>query len=126
MKFKIPTHDPYTGELNPHYEELTGEKHPHLIEYNEDETSHCFNLQSLIGKEFRYDGKYGISNWTDKVKNIEPISNIYPNPLESIRATKSGDVTKPYKMVGYTYDLHVRSTRGEQLYEFEKCIFLDN
>jgi len=27
----IPTHDPYTGELNPYYEELTGEKNP-LIE----------------------------------------------------------------------------------------------
>jgi len=27
-KFKIPTHDPQTGELNPYYEELTGEKNP--------------------------------------------------------------------------------------------------
>lgn len=25
---KIPTHDPYTGELNPLYEELTGQKNP--------------------------------------------------------------------------------------------------
>ena len=25
---KIPTHDPYTGELNPYYEELTGLKNP--------------------------------------------------------------------------------------------------
>lgn len=25
---EIPTHDPYTGELNPYYEELTGEKNP--------------------------------------------------------------------------------------------------
>ena len=31
MKFKIPTHDPYTGELNPYYEELTGEKNPYDI-----------------------------------------------------------------------------------------------
>jgi len=28
MENKIPTHDPYTGELNPYYEELTGEKNP--------------------------------------------------------------------------------------------------
>ena len=28
MKKTIPTHDPQTGELNPHYEELTGEKNP--------------------------------------------------------------------------------------------------
>ena len=27
-KYPIPTHDPYTGELNPYYEELTGEKNP--------------------------------------------------------------------------------------------------
>lgn len=26
--FEIPTHDPHTGELNPHYEELTGMKNP--------------------------------------------------------------------------------------------------
>ena len=32
IKFKIPTHDPYTGELNPHYEDITGEKNP--LEYN--------------------------------------------------------------------------------------------
>jgi hypothetical protein len=44
-KENIPTHDPYTGELNPYYEELTGEKNPYafkvetidkLIEYYEN------------------------------------------------------------------------------------------
>ena len=36
IKFRVPTHDPYTGELNPHYEEITGEKN-HLFceEYGE-------------------------------------------------------------------------------------------
>lgn len=24
----IPTHDPYTGEINPYYEELTGKENP--------------------------------------------------------------------------------------------------
>lgn len=33
---KIPTHDPYTGELNPYYEELTGEKNPLSIKYEEN------------------------------------------------------------------------------------------
>jgi len=28
MKKEIPTHDPYTGELNPYYEELTHKKNP--------------------------------------------------------------------------------------------------
>ena len=27
-KYKIPTHDPQTGELNPYYEELTGKRNP--------------------------------------------------------------------------------------------------
>lgn len=27
-KFDVPTHDPQTGELNPHYEKLTGKKNP--------------------------------------------------------------------------------------------------
>lgn len=30
-KKNIPTHDPYTGELNPYYEELTGEPNPLMI-----------------------------------------------------------------------------------------------
>ena len=28
MRTNLPTHDPYTGEINPYYEELTGEKNP--------------------------------------------------------------------------------------------------
>ena len=28
MKREIPTHDPYTGEINPYYEELTGKNNP--------------------------------------------------------------------------------------------------
>ena len=28
MITNVPTHDPYTGEINPYYEELTGEKNP--------------------------------------------------------------------------------------------------
>ena len=35
MKYKIPTHDPQTGELNPYYEELTGEKNPQMGEDRE-------------------------------------------------------------------------------------------
>ena len=30
----IPTHDPYTGELNPYYEEITGKRNP--LELSED------------------------------------------------------------------------------------------
>jgi len=31
-EYEIPTHDPYTGELNPYYEELTGKKNPLRID----------------------------------------------------------------------------------------------
>lgn len=31
IKFQVPTHDPYSGELNPNYEEITGKKNP--LEY---------------------------------------------------------------------------------------------
>lgn len=40
----IPTHDPYTGELNPFYEELTGEKNP-LSLVNDDK---LLNISLLI------------------------------------------------------------------------------
>ena len=36
MKRNIPTHDPYTGELNQYYEELTGEKNPLEINDKKD------------------------------------------------------------------------------------------
>jgi hypothetical protein len=34
---EIPTHDPYTGELNPYYEELTGKKNPLVINNKDNE-----------------------------------------------------------------------------------------
>lgn len=34
MKKEIPTHDPYTGELNPHYQDLTGNENPMHIKIN--------------------------------------------------------------------------------------------
>ena len=49
----IPTHDPYTGELNPYYEELTGEKNP-LSKDVEDES---FDIPKFVGRKFRYNGK---------------------------------------------------------------------
>jgi hypothetical protein len=110
----IPTHDPYTGELNPYYEELTGEKNPLSMEV-EDVTS-TFDLKSLIGKEFRYNGKYGLSTWTDVVKNIEVIHGIDTNPQLPI---------KPFEIYGYKYYLQVRSTRGNQVYDFNDCIFIN-
>jgi hypothetical protein len=119
----IPTHDPYTGELNPYYEELTGEKNPLSMEV-EDVTS-TFDLKSLIGKEFRYNGKYGLSTWTDVVKNIWVIHGIYTNLQLPIKPLKGGGEQKPFEIYGYKYYLQVRSTRGNQVYDFNDCIFIN-
>ena len=35
IKFEVPTHDPYTGELNPHYEDIAGKKNP--LELSEED-----------------------------------------------------------------------------------------
>ena len=34
--YKVPTHDPQTGELNPYYEEVTGQNNPWDV-YGNDE-----------------------------------------------------------------------------------------
>ena len=37
QKYEIPEYDPYTGELNPYYEELTGKPNPLSLKDKEDE-----------------------------------------------------------------------------------------
>ncbi len=50
-KFKIPTHDPQTGELNPYFEELTGKKNPLTgqIEKKYDPLPFCKEYFRIIG-----------------------------------------------------------------------------
>jgi hypothetical protein len=122
LENKIPTHDPQTGELNPYYEELTGEKNP-LSSEVEDVTP-VFDLKSLIGKKFKYQSKYGLSDWTDTVKDIEVIHGIETNLQLPVKRLKDGEEKKPFEIYGYKYHLQVRSTRGNQLYDFNDCIFL--
>jgi hypothetical protein len=45
----IPTHDPYTGELNPYYEELTGKKNPQLKNM-ENKSTHYLDVAKWIEK----------------------------------------------------------------------------
>jgi len=120
---KIPTHDPYTGELNPYYEELTAERNP-LLPEDEEILIPTFDIKSLIGKKFRYKGKYGLSTWTDVVKNIEVINGVETNIGLPIKLLKDGEVQKPLEIYGYKYYLQVRSTMGNHLYDFNDCIFL--
>ena len=120
----IPTHDPQTGELNPYYEELTGERNPLLPE--EKIVIPTFDMKSLVGKNFRYKGQYGLSTWTDKVKAIRSHHSIeFDAPFE-LKVPKDGEPFKAeqLKIIGMKYKFFVVSERSEQNYEFEDCIFL--
>ena len=121
---KIPTHDPHTGELNPYYEELTGERNPLLSE--EKYVIPTFDMKSLVGKNFRYNGQYGLSLWTDKVKAIRSHNSVeFDAPLD-LKVPKDGEPfnASKSKVIGMKYKFFVVSERSEQNYEFEDCIFL--
>ena len=121
---KIPTHDPQTGELNPYYEELTGEKNP--LSPEEKIVMPTFDMRSLVGKNFKFKGQYGLSTWTDKVKAIRSHNSVeFDEPLD-LKVPKEGEPFKaqPFKIIGMKYKFFVVSERSEQNYEFEDCIFL--
>jgi len=123
-KNEIRAHDPYTGELNPYYEELTGEKNPLLPE--EEYVIPTFDMKRLVGKQFRYKGQYGLSLWTDKVKAIISHNDVqFDVPLD-FELPKEGEPFKAqqFKIIGMKYKFFVVSERSEQNYEFEDCIFL--
>jgi len=121
---KIPTHDPQTGELNPYYEELTGKRNPLLSE--EEIVIPTFDMKQLVGKNFRYKGKYGLSTWTDKVKAIISHDSIqFETPFKIIPPNEDGSLTSHgNEIIGMKYKFIVISERSEQNYEFEDCIFL--
>ena len=117
MKNKIPTHDPQTGDLNPYYEELTGKPNP-LAPKNTVPTT--FDLNTLVGKRFRYNGEYGLSDWSDTVLAITTYHGIHTN------FTKALKEKIPVEVLGNIYDLRVVAFKTGYLYEFNKCIFLDD
>lgn len=122
---KIPTHDPYTGELNPYYEELTGEPNP-MAPKNDMPTT--FNLNQLVGKRFRYFGEYGLSEWSDTVMAIIPIQGMHTNFFKSDlnpRADKDKEQL-PLGILGFTYKLCVIAFKTGHHYEFNNCIFLED
>ena len=122
---KIPTHDPYTGELNPYYEELTGEKNPLL---GDEEETEPFDIPSFVGRKFRYNGKYGLSIWTDTVKRISYRQGIvFDKPL-NFKVPKKGEDFKAEKIniIGYNIELDVISSRSGQVYSFKDCVFIND
>ena len=77
------------------------------------------NLDDLIGKEFKYEGKYGLSDWTDTVHKIHINRGIHTN-WSSFKQNK-----EDFKIIGFTYELYVVSSRSKHHYEFKNCIFID-
>lgn len=48
-KNNIPTHDPYTGALNPYYEELTGKPNPYrVVQYKTSDMNLYSDIEELI------------------------------------------------------------------------------
>ena len=81
------------------------------------------DLSYLIGKEFKYKGKYGLSEWTDVVSSIEVMQGVeFDKPFIINGEFKAEKV----KIIGFKYNLHIRATRTNNVYEFENCIFLEN
>jgi hypothetical protein len=121
---KIPTHDPQTGELNPYYKELTGEKNP----LSKDVENESFDIPRFVGRKFRYNGKYGLSIWTDTVKRISYRQGIAFDPPFDLKAIGIGKNFKAEKLniIGHTIELDVISSRSGQVYEFENCVFIND
>jgi len=124
---KIPTHDPYTGELNPYYEELTGEKNP-LSPNSKDDENESFDIPRFVGRKFRYNGKYGLSTWTDTVKRISYRQGIVFDPPFDLKAIGMGKnfKAKNLNIIGYNIELVVISSRSGQVYVFENCVFIND
>jgi hypothetical protein len=120
----IPTHDPQTGELNPYYEELTGEKNP----LSKDVENESFDIPRFVGRKFRYNGEYGLSTWTDTVKRISYRQGIAFDPPFDLKAIGIGKNFKAEKLniIGHTIELDVISSRSGQVYEFDKCVFIND
>ena len=110
---KIPTHDPQTGELNPYYKELTGKRNPLLPE--EEMVIPTFDMKSLVGKEFRYKGKYGLSIWTDKVKEIRPHHSVQFEVPIKFGPPKENGLLNPLtsKIIGMKYKFFVANNSWE-------------
>ena len=85
-----------------------------------------FDMRSLVGKKFRYKGDYGLSTWTDKVKEIRSHTSIEFEVPIKFGPPKENGLLNPLtsKIIGMKYKFFVVSERSEQNYEFEDCIFL--
>jgi hypothetical protein len=86
-----------------------------------------FDTTKLIGKSFRYKGKYGLSEWTDIVKDVTFLYSIEFDKPFKLYVPKKGEEFKEEKLniIGYGYNLQIRATRTDNVYEFENCIFVD-
>jgi hypothetical protein len=83
-------------------------------------------LTRLIGKKFRYRGQYGISTWTDTVKEIQIRPGISTNMTEYLRSLKGPQGPVNLEIIGHIYEIFVIPTRGIYPYEFQNCIWVSD
>lgn len=85
------------------------------------------DVRQLIGKKFRYQSKYGLSDWEDTVKDIITQNNIEFDPPLNMSALMGDELFKARKckVIGFSIKLFVVSEKSEQHYEFYDCIFKD-
>jgi hypothetical protein len=83
-------------------------------------------LKDLIGRKFRYQGQYGLSTWTDTVKEIQIQQGISTNMTKYLSSLKGPKGPVKLEVVGYTYEFFVIPTRGIYPYEFQNCIWVSD
>lgn len=85
------------------------------------------DVRQLIGKQFRYQSKYGLSDWIDTVKDITTQNEMVFDPPLTLKVIQEGEPYKASecKIIGVKCKLFVVSERGEQHYEFDNCVFKD-
>ena len=112
-RYEIPTHDPQTGEPNPHYEELTGHKYPtqeEVIDFNRNE--HC--KKETINHPTHYGGE---DNTYEAIKVIEAwdLGFNLGNTIKYVsRAGKKLDILEDLEKASWYINREINKLKNER------------
>mgnify|MGYP003347399241 CR=1 FL=1 len=84
------------------------------------------NYSSFLFKTYEYNDRILIEKYIDKKNRCIVIGGGlgFIASLCFIKSKKNEGEPVKLEVYGYVYHLQVRSTRGNQVYEFDKCIFI--
>jgi len=77
--YNVPTHDPQTGELNPHFKDLTGERNPWAL-YGAPKIGSSGMVESETDDEAEVDDES--NSYYEFVKKLKDLRKQYPNDQE--------------------------------------------